>query len=694
MAASSPNATDEDLEKQAEEMAAKALPASLPESVRVAKLPAVKEKILSRLKAQRTEQAAKAVAIVPSGLASGPPPPPGPPGAPQAGGAGASSAPPPPGAPPPPPPEGVIEAVLPIDGVEQLGDEPWFADVVVRRRLRESVADAHKEQKILVGQPADEVDRICPSDGRILGAGGVLRLGGAHLGGYGENDVAYAYRQLSRALHPDKNPDIPKAPAAFHRLSEAADELRQGLTDQRAALQLLVTTMGGQATPEMVARPQEALMAEACRMLIAVCGGVGEGEVPVQAQARMMGAFVRSNIFHTCMLQALLAEWFERSQLLDVFASTTLRTAYDCAPKRFRAQFLCLLNRAVVAEARRCNGCVRGQWSQIMQTFPELGIWREFREMLQNRVWDTSKDPPEAPKPKSKSRSSSRKKSRERERERRDRSRSRSRSRRRRRDGDGDGEDRRRGYYEREPRSGGGVNLGNGDPKDASNSKERDLIWDNRWRSSDDTPGVVEVQQDWKTARESKRNCKKAIESHPQSGARACRWARKWRCAMAAVLPSGLSGASSHTDKEVRKLGAALWKDIAKWAATCEAQRGLSLFRADHQTSKTFGWDGRPEAPGPSRGLDPDSPPAEWAFVPLADLILVVGEGLVGCTVEGMLAESPIGHRRRPFSQCYKKGSDGKRGSGRRGGGESQRLERNGDRSDAQSRASSKWDQQ
>ncbi|CAE8591263.1 unnamed protein product, partial [Polarella glacialis] len=101
------------------------------------------------------------------------------------------------------------------------------------------VAEAHKEQKILVGLPSDEVVRICPEDGRVLGAGAVLRLGGAHLGGYGESDIAYAYRQLSRALHPDKNPDLDKAPAAFHRLSEASEELRQGLDAQRAALQQL-----------------------------------------------------------------------------------------------------------------------------------------------------------------------------------------------------------------------------------------------------------------------------------------------------------------------------------------------------------------------------------------------------------------------------------------------------------------------
>ena len=46
--------------------------------------------------------------------------------------------------------------------------------------------------------------------GQLLAAGAVLRLGGVHHGGYGESDINYAYRQLSRALHPDKNPGIPE----------------------------------------------------------------------------------------------------------------------------------------------------------------------------------------------------------------------------------------------------------------------------------------------------------------------------------------------------------------------------------------------------------------------------------------------------------------------------------------------------
>lgn len=41
-----------------------------------------------------------------------------------------------------------------------------------------------------------------------------------------------------------------------------------------------------------------------------------------------------------------------------------LRSAYDCAPKRYRAQFLCLLARAALLDETK-EGCVRmAQWSQ------------------------------------------------------------------------------------------------------------------------------------------------------------------------------------------------------------------------------------------------------------------------------------------------------------------------------------------
>eukprot|EP00933_Yihiella_yeosuensis_P025623 TRINITY_DN19874_c0_g1_i1.p1 TRINITY_DN19874_c0_g1~~TRINITY_DN19874_c0_g1_i1.p1 ORF type:complete len:587 (-),score=158.48 TRINITY_DN19874_c0_g1_i1:137-1897(-) len=520
---------DAALERQAQDLAEKALPASLPPSVRAAKLPAVKQKILERLRLQQASApppVTTATAATPSS-ASGPPPPP-PPGAPVG---------------PPTPDERLKQ--LKVEGAELCGDEPWFADTAVRARMRAAVAEAHKEQKILVGHPRDEIQRICP-DASCLAAGAVLRLGGSHLGGYGEADISYAYRQLSRALHPDKNPDLPRASEAFHRLSAAAEELREGLQDQRQMLKLLADSTGQRSSDDLFERPQESLFAEACRLLSAVCGLAGEGDVPTVARSRALAAF--SSSFGGCSAQRLLNEWFDRTSLIDAVSSPTMRTCYDCAPKRCRAQFLCLLGRSLEVEAKRSgSGCVREAWSKIAAIFPELPIWRDLRENLRERCWEA------------------------------------------------------------EP----AVDMS--DAGLARLARQRSRSRDRRKRS---------------------------------------RWARKWRVAMAAILPSGEDMSVAATDPEVKKLSHVLWKDIAAWAEGLGggSARALRLFRADHQTSKTFGWEAKE-----SRGLEPGAPPAEWAFIPMSDLLLVVGDGLVGLTAEGVFADNPPGHKRLSLAECYRK---------------------------------------
>jgi len=88
----------------------------------------------------------------------------------------------------------------------------------------------------------------------------------------------------------------------------------------------------------------------------------------------------------------LLSEWYDQPRLLDVFAGMPLRAAYDSAPKRFRAQFLCALNRATLAEAKRQSDCVRGNWQAVMAQFPEMGLWRDLREKLRLRVWERDEE--------------------------------------------------------------------------------------------------------------------------------------------------------------------------------------------------------------------------------------------------------------------------------------------------------------
>eukprot|EP00747_Dinoflagellata_sp_TGD_P060446 gnl/TRDRNA2_/TRDRNA2_152033_c0_seq1.p1 gnl/TRDRNA2_/TRDRNA2_152033_c0~~gnl/TRDRNA2_/TRDRNA2_152033_c0_seq1.p1 ORF type:complete len:644 (+),score=138.57 gnl/TRDRNA2_/TRDRNA2_152033_c0_seq1:48-1934(+) len=605
--------SDADLETQARAMAEKALPTSLPAAIRAQKLPAVKEKILDRLRVQRDEARLKADEIAKKAQEMA---------AEEAkvraeqarlraeearlkaekeqqireeqrkakekaeeeakaaakakeakenslsfllsrAAARAPSPPPPADRPKPAAPQSdvVVDtlALLKVEGVELCGDEPWFADETVRGKLQASVAEAHKEQRILVGQPADEVDRICPARGHILGAGAVLRLGGAHLGGYGEQDIAYAYRQLSRVLHPDKNPGIAKAPRAFQRLSEAADELRGLLRDQRDSLRAIAATMGGTLIAELSERPQEALFADTCRMLSAVCGLLGEGWVPEKARSRAPAAFTSSPAYLGCLAQPLLNEWLGSTKLLELCGGAGVRAAYDCAPKRLRAQFLCFLDRAVGAEARHSGGgdCVRASWKLVLEAFPELGLWRALRKSLRQRVWDAEED----------------------------------------------------------------AAASSGSKTTSGRSRSRS--------SSSDSRGP---------------DPKKAIVGHPETREKASRWALKWRTALAAILPSGLDGAVSPSNPEVRKLAKAMWKDVATWAgqggeADAEAAHGLELFRAE---------------PNP-RDLATDQSPAEWAFIPMSDLMLIIGEGLVGITSEGVFAKNRRGHKPKSLASCYKK---------------------------------------
>ncbi|CAJ1376090.1 unnamed protein product [Effrenium voratum] len=347
-----------DLEQQAQEMAEKAL-ASLPPAARAAKIETVKAGILKRL----TAQAANAPAAPPAPLK-----------------------PPPPEAPPPEEPPSPVPQV---PQVELFGDGPWYADYPLRSRLLAEVRQAHAAEKILVAPPAEEIQRILTKrNGQLLAAGAVLRLGGVHHGGYGESDINYAYRQLSRALHPDKNSGIPEAHEAFKRLGEAAEELKQVLTESRVVLNAFCqVTLQAPAPQDSLERPQGELMAEASRLLGAVLALSGEGSISDAALWRARNSFQQHVAFHRCPPQELLVKWYQEPQLLDFFASAPLRIAYDCAKKRFRAQLLTALARCAEAEARRNDSCVRGSWNQVLTNFPELGLWKALQDKIRSRVW-------------------------------------------------------------------------------------------------------------------------------------------------------------------------------------------------------------------------------------------------------------------------------------------------------------------
>jgi len=353
------------LKQQAQSLAEAAL-AALPEDVRAKKMEAVMSGILQRLQEREATSGSTHVSV------------------------------PEPSRPPPPPScqqqQQRVEALETVGAAELCGDEPWYASEHARGQLRRLVTAAHAEQKILVRTPVEEIKRICLLGGRTLGARAVLRMGGSHHGGYGEADINYAYRQLARALHPDKNPHIPEAPDAFRRLSEAADELREGLAESRNVVQRLAGVMGVKVTPEMLERPQGALLAEALRLFAAVLGVTGEGKIPKAVLERSLVNFSAAAHGCKCSAGAIAEKWFVSGDLLDSFSSTAVRDAYDCAPKRHRAQFLCALNRVSKAEARQNENCMRGTWQKVLAQFPELNIWNELLHKLRGCIWTIPDD--------------------------------------------------------------------------------------------------------------------------------------------------------------------------------------------------------------------------------------------------------------------------------------------------------------
>lgn len=109
-------------------------------------------------------------------------------------------------------------------------------------------------------------------------------------------------------------------------------------------------------------------------------------------------------------------------------------------------------------------------------------------------------------------------------------------------------------------------------------------------------------------------------------------WGKKWRAVVKAVLPKDGNGGVTCSDPEVQKLCLAMWRDLSSWAAE-ECRQHLMLFQADEQG---------------------DAEETQWAFVPATDLLLLVGEGLVGCAAEGFAVQADEGHTRIGFVDALK----------------------------------------
>lgn len=109
------------------------------------------------------------------------------------------------------------------------------------------------------------------------------------------------------------------------------------------------------------------------------------------------------------------------------------------------------------------------------------------------------------------------------------------------------------------------------------------------------------------------------------------------------VLPRSGEGAAAFTDFEVRKLAMAIWRDVAIWAeGEGDAKSHLAMFRGERSNAS-------PEASDGSAEKIPD-----WVFVPATELLLIIGDGTVGCNAEGLFSQADEGHKRRSFTEALR----------------------------------------
>lgn len=294
-----------------------------------------------------------------------------------------------------------------------------------------------------LGTPQEEVLRIWPDDGKPKPSpAAVLHLDG--IGSFGEAEISAAYKRMSRTVHPDKTGDVPGATEAFKCLKDSADELKKSLQVAREILQRLEFIMGFRATEdEQLQKPQAQLFAAALRFLMAVIGVSGEGKCTPIIKQRAAATYEKAS-GSPGSSASIAKHWFESPSMLALYGSQTMRTAYDCAPKQYRAQFACALSR--VAWLEEATGeLMRDEWALVFGVFPEIPRWRLLESQLREKTWAGTEDDPtalgkEAGRSRSRSRSrrrksrsrksrSQRRKSRSRRRKSRSRSGRRSRSR-------------------------------------------------------------------------------------------------------------------------------------------------------------------------------------------------------------------------------------------------------------------------
>ncbi|CAE8629065.1 unnamed protein product, partial [Polarella glacialis] len=190
----------------------------------------------------------------------------------------------------------------------------------------------------------------------------------------------------------------PSAEEQTEKKEEVEQEKQDGEEEEgeleRRCLRRIEAALGCEMTTEMSEFPQWALLAEATRLLLAVIGFMGEGNVPPLLRGNVVARAPQLPCWQGIVPHMMLREWFDYNTLLEMFTEDTLRYAFEAGSRKYQAQFLTALSRAAAVEVQRpgMNRILRAPWAKIFENFPEVTLFRALQTHVRRRCWEDTRD--------------------------------------------------------------------------------------------------------------------------------------------------------------------------------------------------------------------------------------------------------------------------------------------------------------
>lgn len=161
-----------------------------------------------------------------------------------------------------------------------------------------------------------------------------------------------------------------------------------------SALKILATAMGSRVTEDMLKDVPKATFAEASRLLLAVLGFMCEGACPPMLRANVVARGPHLPLWQGLAPHVLLRDFFDADELLSLYGDESMREAFDAAAPASQGHFVTMLSRVAFIEAARPGSgrCLRAPWQGIFQLFPEISLVRALFTHIRRRCWEDCRD--------------------------------------------------------------------------------------------------------------------------------------------------------------------------------------------------------------------------------------------------------------------------------------------------------------